>query len=411
MGSNLVPNCNGPALPVELYQKIFGLVFEMDVEHFEDLDRVCLHVRTPFTLGAVCMRWRNVVLGMPELWTFMYCKPLPFKPESAKNLRPGARSRVMRYLRFGQRDLESPSTCSSNVQSLFLERCANSPLRIYILRMNRCPSLADQIPSLDLFPSHRIRQISLRNHDLDKKFSPGNNLLFTLIRLLDLLKFRLQGLPALEIIDMSADTFRRSTRVIFHRDPVCHPNDSPKLLKVAIYGELFSLWHELLAGDPTRLTHLTLSNTGLENSQTYMDLFDLMGSSLTYLHVANVFWGNMMWDELFARLTNLTSLRLELTKPVTHLQSTVSGEVYQASRLESALLDKLPTVVNSLTRLSEIELITNVPVRAGGLIRFIMNRLQSVEAEVGRFRVVVSRSTFTPSEINLLRGVSIVEIV
>jgi hypothetical protein len=402
MGSILVPNCNGPALPVELYQKIFGLVFEIDVEHFEDLDRVYLHVRTPFTLGAVCIRWRNVVLGMPELWTFMYCKASPFKSESARNLKPGVRSRVMRYLRIGQRDLESPSTRPSNMQSLFLERCANLPLRICILRTSRCPAFADQVPSLDIFPSQRIRQISLRTHDLDKEFLSGNSLLSTITRHLNLLKFRLQGLPALEIIDMSADTFRRSTRVIFHRDPVYHPNDSPKLL---------SLWHELHAGDPTRLTHLALSNTGLENSQTYMDLFDLMGSSLTYLHVANVFWGNMIWDELFARLTNLTSLRLELTKPVTHLQSTVSGEVYQASRLESALLDKLPTVVNSLTRLSEIELITNVPVRAGGLIRFIMNRLQSVEVEVGRFRVVVSLSTFTPSEINSLRGICIVEIV
>jgi F-box-like len=161
MGSILVPNCNGPALPVELYQKVFGLVFELDVEHFEDLGCVYLHVRTPLTLGSVCMRWRNVVLGMPELWTFMYCKAPPFKSEIARNLKPGVRSRVMRYLRIGQKDLESPSTRPSNVQSLFLERCANLPLRICILRTSRCPVFADQIPSLDLFPSHRIRQISL----------------------------------------------------------------------------------------------------------------------------------------------------------------------------------------------------------------------------------------------------------
>jgi hypothetical protein len=359
----------------------------------------------------VCMRWRNVVLGMPELWTFMYSKPLPFKSESAKNLKPGVRSRVRRYLRIGQKDLESPSTCSLNMRSLFLDRCANFPLRIYLLRTSRHPSLADQIPSLDLFPSQRIRQISLRTHDLDKKFSPGNNLLFTLIRLLNLLKFRLQDLPALEIIDLSADTSKRSTRVVFHRDPGHRLNDWPKLLKVAIYGELFSVWHNLRTGDPSGLTHLTLSNTELTSSQLYMDLFDQMGSSLTYLEVANVYWGTMIWNELFTRLTNLTSLLLEVTKPVTYLPSIVYGEVDQALRLERALLDILPTVVNSLTRLSEIELITNVPVGAGGLIRFIMDRLESAEVEVGRFRVVVSRSTFTPSEIDLLRGVCIVEIV
>jgi len=98
--------------------------------------------------------------------------------------------------------------------------------------------LADQIPSLDLFPSQRIRQISLRTHDLDEEFILRNSLLSMLIRHLHLLRFRP---PTPEIIDLSAGTSRRFTRVVFHRDLVRYRNYWPKLLKVAIYGELYSV--------------------------------------------------------------------------------------------------------------------------------------------------------------------------
>jgi hypothetical protein len=192
---------------------------------------------------------------------------------------------------------------------------------------------------------------------------------------------------------------------------VRHPNDWLKLLKVEIHGEPGSVWYDLLAGDPSRLTHLTLSNTELGTFRQYPDLFDLMGSSLTHLKVANVSWEIINWDDLFTRLTNLRYLRLEVTIPVIFLLNDFIAVVDQAARLGRALLDKLPTVLNSLTRLSEIKLITTVPVRARGLILFLASRLESVEVEAGQFHVVVSRATFTLSEINSLRGVATVEIV
>jgi hypothetical protein len=368
------------------------------------------------------MRWKNVVLGMPVLWTFLYCKPLPSKPEplpfiseGASNLEPRFRSQGMRYLEIGQKAMESSFPLSSNVQSLFLERCADLPLRIRILRTNRdyrdYRLLADRLSFLHLFPSQRIRQLSVRTHDLDEEVLPRKSLLSTLFNKLNLLMCRLQNLLVLELIDLSADTSKRFTKAVFHRDPVRDPNDWLKLLKVEIHGEPGSVWYDLLAGDPSRLTYLTISNTELGTFRQYPDLFDLMGSSLTHLKVANVSWEIINWDDLFTRLTNLRYLRLEVTIPVIFLLNDFIAAVDQAACLGRALLDKLPTVVNSLTRLSEIELITTVPIRARGLILFLASRLESVEVEAGQFRVVVSRPTFTPSEINSLRGVATVEIV
>jgi len=393
MGTNSLTTFINPELPVELYREIFSLVFKMEVEDFEDLHRLHVYVRTPLILGSVCQRWRNMVLDMPLLWTFIYCKPSC--PE-AKTRHGGEGIPLFPEL--------------TKAQSMFLERSADMPLRICIL-VTKKPEVVPQAHTrpLDLFPARRIRQITIRIHDLNEAFISRGTLFFHLLREVDNLVSRLLRLPALKFIDVAGNTFRRSTRAIFHRQ-LSRPADRPKLLELAIHGEEKDVWLESLKGSTRELTKLTLSKLDLPFSRPTRSLFRTAGPSLTHLELANLSWAKTEWERVFQWLENLKWLKIEQTRSLYEQTTIISSDLGQAGLLQRALLDILPNCPTLFRCLQGIELLTNVPLSSQSLLGFTRARLQCEEAAKEPFRVVVSQHAFTHYAIASLREVALVEI-
>lgn len=209
--------------------------------------------------------------------------------------------------------------------------------------------------------------------------------------------------PHLAVVDITGRIDLRFTRVVYRID-----ERSRELVELFINEDKQDFWQRLSGTDLEYFSRLTLSTM---YSPPSAEVLKRIGTTLTYLDVANVSWKSLPWTTILKEFARLNWLRIEQTKPVYRVEAIMVSEVEQIRRLQEYLLDILPGLAGSLLCLENIELVTSMPMDAGSLVKFLSSQTKQLRLEAKEIHIFITRKTLVDSELDALREMAVVIVI
>jgi hypothetical protein len=323
-----------PALPTEMLVEIFKSFFEQTLQEYDQKFPNLLEcIDVPLILGSVCTQWRQIVLEVPFLWTFIQ---VPF--DICGN---GGNSTAKKVLK---RRLERSGSYSLRLLVTNFVQGKPQPLALFF-PFNRMP--LDRIKHLTI----------ILPNDTDIRFEVYEE---TLNSFDDLTSFELIGRPHKTIFLQKSINHHtpllRSLR-LYACQPSCDPLLSPDnqietlcLVRVddmddriwdlnvpnirsfhlgsqsrgsfrvrasdtsithLILEDMFlAPWRGIFDGPFKALTHLAIRNDQFRLGAHVHRFIKLVGHTITHLELTNVAWNRMPWEFFFIHVVLLRHFKL-----------------------------------------------------------------------------------------------------